>query len=127
MTILVDTSVMVDHLRGHTGARTALRTARATGERLLASVLSKIEILAGVRPGEERATEELLRVFEWIGVDDELAERAGEIAQAYVRSHPGVDPVDYAIAATAERFGAALWTRNRKHFPMLPDLAEPYA
>ena len=127
MTILVDTSVMIDHLRGHEGARAALGTARTSGERLLASVLTKIEVLAGVRDGEERATQALLRVFEWIAVDDDLAERAGAMAQAFVRSHPGVDPVDYAIAATAERFEAELWTRNLKHFPMLPELTEPYA
>ena len=31
------------------------------------------------------------------------------------------------VAATAERLGADLLTRNRKHFPMFPDLREPYA
>jgi predicted nucleic acid-binding protein len=126
MTILVDTSVMIDHLRRHEGARAALTGARAAGERMIASVLSKIEVLSGVRDGEERATDELLRVFEWIDVDDELAGRAGAIARAFVRSHPGVDPVDYAIAATVERFDARLWTRNRKHFPMFAELSDPY-
>lgn len=126
MTILVDTSVMVDHLRGHPGARSALAAAGAEGQRRIASVLSKIEILAGTRPGEEHATTALFRVFEWVPVDDALAERAGQIARSFVRSHPGVDPVDYAIAATAERYEAALWTRNRKHFPMIPDLSRPY-
>ncbi len=127
MTILVDTSVMIDHLRGHEAARAALVAARASEERLLASVLSKIEVIAGMRTDEERATHALFRVFEWIAVDDELAERAGAIARSFVRTHPRVDPVDYAIAATAERFDAALWTRNRKHFPMFPDLPDPYA
>ena len=117
---------MVDHLRGHPGARQALGRARSEGERLIASVLSKIEVLAGIRAGEEQATRELLRVFEWIPVDEELADDAGTMAQTFVRSHPGVDPVDYAIAATTDRFDAVLWTRNRKHFPMFPDVADPY-
>jgi predicted nucleic acid-binding protein len=127
VTILVDTSVMVDHLRGHPGARSALADARASEKRLIASVLSKVEILAGVRPAEEQATRELFHVFEWISVDDALAERAGALAQRFVRSHPGVDPVDYAIAATAEHFGAELWTGNAKHFPMFPELPDPYS
>jgi hypothetical protein len=127
MTILVDTSVMIDHLRGLPEARAALGRTRAGGQRLIASVLSKIEILAGVRPGEDEATRDLFRAFEWIPVDDAVAERAGSMAQGFVRSHAGVDPVDYAIAATTQRFEAVLWTRNGKHFPMFPDLADPYA
>jgi len=33
--------------------------------------------------------------------DDQIAERAGQLANRYLRSHPGVDPVDYVVAATA--------------------------
>jgi predicted nucleic acid-binding protein len=55
-----------------------------------------------------------------------VAERAGMLANRYLRSHPGVDPVDYVIAATAQHLGAELWTRNLKHFPMFPGLSAPY-
>ena len=41
-------------------------------------------------------------------------------------SHPGVDPVDYVIAAMAERLDARLWTRNVRHFPMFAGLESPY-
>lgn len=126
MTIVVDTSVLIDHLRGREAARTALRQAVAEGEPLAASVLTKVEILAGMRPAERRATEQLFTVLEWIPVDDALAESAGRIANRYLRSHPGVDPVDYVIAATAYQLSAELWTCNVKHFPMIPKLAPPY-
>jgi len=62
----------------------------------------------------------------WIDVDREIAERAGELARAYRRSHPGIDLVDYVIAATAELSGATLLTRNVKHFPMIDGLVAPY-
>ena len=124
--ILIDTSVLVDHLRGHGPARQALRAAADAGEHLACSVVTKVEVLAGMRPSEEDATRELFRALDWVGVDDEIAEHAGRLANRFLPSHPGVDPVDYIIAATADRLEAPLWTRNLKHFPMFPDLVGPY-
>lgn len=124
MTVVVDTSVLFDHLRGDDRARAAL--ARLQEEGLVASVLTKVEILAGVRPTEERGTRALLDVIEWLDVDEDLADRAGAYARRYLRSDPGVEVVDCVIAATTDRLGATLLTRNRKHFPMFPDLDDPY-
>ncbi len=126
MTILVDTSVLIDHLRGDDAAREALRDAVADGERLAASVLTRVEVLAGMRSSEEPATRRLLGSLDWIDVDNDLAERAGTLANRFLRSHPGIDPIDFVIAATAERLEARLWTRNVRHFPMFPDLTAPY-
>jgi predicted nucleic acid-binding protein len=55
-----------------------------------------------------------------------MAERAGMLANRYLRSDLGVDPVDYVIAATAQHLGAELWTRNLTHFLMFPGLKAPY-
>ncbi|MCY4614980.1 MAG: type II toxin-antitoxin system VapC family toxin [Chloroflexi bacterium] len=126
MAIVVDTSVLIDHLRGEDAAREALRGATLDGERLVASVLTKVEVLAGMRTAEEDATRRLMDSLDWIEVDEDLAERAGALANRFLRSHPGIDPVDYVIAATVERLDARLWTRNVRHFPMFPELAAPY-
>ena len=126
MTIIVDTSVLIDHLRGNSDARRALADALNDDQRLACSVLTKVEVLAGMRPDEERATRRLLDALDWIPVDNGIAERAGALANTYLRTHPGVDPVDYVIAATTQQLDAALWTRNVKHFPMFPNLAPPY-
>jgi predicted nucleic acid-binding protein len=48
------------------------------------------------------------------------------LANRYRRSHPGVDTVDYVIAATAQQLEADLWTATSKHFPMVPGLSAPY-
>jgi predicted nucleic acid-binding protein len=126
MTIVVDTSVLIDHLRGDERAHRALRSAADQGQRLVASVVTKVEILAGMRAEEEPKTRSLMRVLDWIPVDDGIAEQAGQLANRFLRSHPGVDPVDYIIAATTRTLDAALWTRNIKHFPMIADLSPPY-
>lgn len=125
MTILVDTSVLIDHLRGDAAARRALADAAEHGERLACSVVTRVEVLAGMRP-EEPPTRRLLSALDWIAVDEEVAERAGVLANRFLRSHPGVDPVDFIIAATAELHEATLWTRDVEHFPMIADLAPPY-
>lgn len=126
MTVLVDTSILIDHLRGNTDARQALRTAADSGQRVAASVVTKVEALAGMRPTEVTRTRRLLDIIDWIDVDEAIAEQAGTLASQYLRSHPGVDPIDHIIAATAQALDADLWTTNLKHFPMFPELASPY-
>ncbi len=126
MTIVVDTSVLIQVLRRDERALSLLELAIANGEGVAASVLSRVEVLTGMRPAETHATQRLFDSLEWVNVDSALADRAGDLARRYVRSHPGIDPVDYVIAATTEHLGAELWTHNLKHFPMFPGLQAPY-
>lgn len=126
MTVVVDTSVLIQVLRADERARALLEIAIGNGDRVTASVLSRVEVLAGMRPEEAYDTQRLFESVEWIDVDPDLADRAGDLARRYLRSHPGIDPVDYVIAATTERLSADLWTHNLKHFPMFPGLQRPY-
>lgn len=126
MIVVVDTSVLIDHLRGDERAHATFRDAIESGRTLAASVLTKTEVLAGMRAPEEAATRCLLGALQWVEIDDRLTERAGMLANQYLRSHPGVDVVDYVIAATTELLGAELWTRNVRHFPMFSGLNPPY-
>lgn len=127
MIVVIDTSVLIDHLRGAPRAHRALTEVKAKGGTPAASVLTKVEILAGMRSGERPEIRRLIGTLDWHEVDDELAERAGALACQFLRSHPGIDVVDFVVAATAERLGADLLTGNRKRFPMFPNLRDPYA
>ncbi|HVM14209.1 MAG TPA: type II toxin-antitoxin system VapC family toxin [Egibacteraceae bacterium] len=124
--IVADSSVLVDHLRGKEASRQALRSARTAGERVQASVLSRTELLVGMRAHQKRLTKRLVDQIEWIPVDEWIADRAGELGRAYRASHPGIGVIDLVIAATVERVRGQLWTSNVKHFPMFEDLAPPY-
>ena len=126
MTVVVDTSVLIDHLRGLDDARQVLADLVDADEHLAGSVLTRMEIHAGARSSERASIQALLDVVEWIPVTVDVADRAGELARQYLRSHPGIDAVDYVIAATTEQVRGRLLTRNVKHFPMLPDLVAPY-
>ncbi|MCI0637423.1 MAG: type II toxin-antitoxin system VapC family toxin, partial [Actinobacteria bacterium] len=125
VTIVADTSVLVDYLRGHEPARAAVTDALRSN-RVVVSLVSKIEVLAGMRPDEETRTYRLFGQLEWADVDDDVAERAGRLAAAFARTHKGVELADFVVAATADLLDATLWTRNRRHFPMFVDLPDPY-
>ena len=125
--LLIDTSVLVDHLRGDPRAAGLLVDAVLRGDELWSVTVVRTEILAGLRRGEEAATRRLLDQLHWQEVTVEIADRAGELARRYLRSHPGVDTVDHLVAAAALALGADLKTRNVKHFPMFPKLLPAYA
>lgn len=124
--VLLDTSVLIDVLRGVEPARNALIGARRSGESLVSSCVVRAEILAGMRSAERPATSALLASIGWLPVDEAVGDRAGALARAHRRSMPGVDNADFLIAATAEIAGARLWTRNVRHFPFINGLAAPY-
>lgn len=125
MTTLVDTCVLIDVLRGDERARTALQGVVDRGERIVGSVLTRTEIIAGTRAHEEATVAALFGIVGWLPVES-TADRAGRYAQQYARSHRGIDVVDFVIAATADLASATLLTRNVKHFPMFADLRSPY-
>jgi predicted nucleic acid-binding protein len=126
MRLLVDTSVLIDHLRGDSRAVRMLVDAVVHGGELWSMTAVRAEILAGLRRGEETVTRRLLDHLRWIDVTVDIADRAGELARRYLRSHPGIDTVDYLIAAAAESVGAELKTQNVKHFPMIAGLKPAY-
>ena len=125
MSVLIDTSILIDYLRGHEDARELLERERVNGT-LHASEITRIEILAGMRQSEEEGTRALLSTLTWHPVDIEIAEVAGSLGRRWLRSHHTIDSADLAISATALHADAKLLTRNIKHFPMFPDLQTPY-
>jgi predicted nucleic acid-binding protein len=124
---LLDTTVAIDHLRGDARATQLLERLTDGGEALLASELSRFELLAGMRPDELGATELFMGALTWVPIDEEIARLAGSMAAEYRRAYSGIDAIDYLIAATATVVGADLLTTNVRHFPMIPRLRAPYA
>lgn len=126
MRVLLDTSVLIDHLRGLEAATTYLANVKSRGDELWGVSVLRTEVFAGMLPKEEKATRAFLDEIEWLDVGVELADRAGDLARSYLKSHPGVDTIDYIVAASADALDAGLATTNLKHFPMFPGLTKPY-
>jgi predicted nucleic acid-binding protein len=124
--LLLDTSVIIDHLRGDARAVGLLREAVEAGDELWSLTVVRTEVLAGMRRGEEASTLALLGALRWQDVSIEIADRAGDLARRYLKRFPGVDTIDYLLAACALGLEARLLTKNVKHFPMLAELTAPY-
>ncbi len=89
--VLVDTDVLIDHLRG--------QAFEPGSDRVFCSVITRGELFAGTGTDEE-AVRRLLAPLVEIPVDRDLAEKAGRL-----RRTRRIAPPDAVIAATGSRSG----------------------
>lgn len=122
---LVDSDVLIAHLRGVDAAREWLREQREVSP-LAVSAVSVTEITGGMRSAERREVWQLLGSLRVEPVTSLAAGRAGEFMRQYRRSYNGIGIADYLIAGTADVRGLRLATLNVRHFPMFADLEVPF-
>jgi predicted nucleic acid-binding protein len=119
---LVDTCVIVDHLRGYVDAYEWFKRIANQPEtpQLVCSVITVAELFAGL-PAEatkgEEAVIKLLSQMDVIPVCENIARSAGIYVRKWRTSH-GVGLADALIAATACCLGAPVVTRDLRHYPM---------
>jgi predicted nucleic acid-binding protein len=123
--ILVDTDILIAHLRGVAAAHAWLRHTRQAGP-LTVSALSVTELTGGMRSEERHQVWRLLAALRIEPVTELVARRAGELMRQYRHSHTGIGLADYVIAATAHVHGFTLATLNTRHFPMFKKLQQPF-
>jgi predicted nucleic acid-binding protein len=113
--ILVDTDILIDHLRGSTNISNLIDS--SSGNTSFISVISIAEIYSFLFIQEYQAVDELLNMMTVINIDSLIAKTAGKYRMAYIKSYMLAVP-DALIAATAKINRAALITKNIRHFPM---------
>lgn len=123
--IVLDTTVMIDHLRGVPDAVTAVYRAGREG-RVLGSVVSRTELLRGAHPAELPRIGSMFDALDWVDVNHDIADVAGALAARYRGSHSAIDVPDHLVAATTIMLGAQLWTSNVRRFPVFDGLEPPY-
>ncbi len=114
---LLDTNVLILHFRNRPKITTLLSQWGATGS-LFISVVTRTEILAGMRPHEEQRTKVLFNALTSLPIDTMIADRAGRFIYQYARKGIQLSLPDVQIAATALEYDLTLVTTNVKHFPM---------
>ncbi|MDQ3033267.1 MAG: type II toxin-antitoxin system VapC family toxin [Myxococcota bacterium] len=107
--LLVDTDVLIDHLRGH-------RRFEPRRARIAYSVITRAELYAG-KATDEAIVDRLLAPFREIVVDRAIAATAGRLRRKLAIRTP-----DALIAATALEHRCTLLTRNRADFANIPKL-----
>lgn len=115
--MLIDTNILIDYLRGKADAVNFLTASFSGGNIIYCSVITRIELISGLRPGEELIISRLLDTFEEIEVTRKIADIAGKYMNLYSKSH-GIFTPDAIIAASAKYTEAVLYTLNGRHFPM---------
>jgi predicted nucleic acid-binding protein len=124
--ILIDSDVLIAHLRGVPAAGQWLVGARSADGPLHVSVVSVAEITGGMRAHEKRQVWRLLASLRVEDVNEVVARRAGEFMRQFRASHSAIGLGDYLIAATADVRGYELATLNVRHFPMFKGLRAPF-
>ncbi len=118
MNILLDTDIAIEVLRARD--QTILFKCSElidSGAAILYSPVTAAEVWAGARPHEQQLISRFFRALVCIPADYETGQLAGEFLRKYAKSH-SVEIADALIAAAAVQGESALWTRNRKHYPM---------
>ena len=123
MSIVFDTSILIDVLRADPAA---LDYVREVPEVPACSEVTRIEVGWGLRSAERTTAERLFQTIRWVPLDEPVARRAGELGRRWDRHRPGISLADLVIAATAEQVDAELATTNVRHFPMFERLRAPY-
>ena len=117
---LLDTNILILCFRKTEGYRALLDTL-AKDDTLYISVMTRLEIVRGMREHERNDTFNLLDSLEAIDITIEIADKAGELIRLWRTKGMILGDADAVIAATALNHELALVTTNAKHFPM-PDL-----
>ena len=117
MPILLDTTVLIDVLRGRSAARRLLGL-RDSGEVPFVCCINVEEIWRGVRGDEEDAAARLVDGLRLADLGVAEGRRAGRWRREATVRGITLSQADCLIAAAAMGVGARLATGNPKHFPM---------
>lgn len=121
--LLIDSNILIDYLRGR---HVAINYLRSLPVNFNVSVVNVAELYAGVREGAERTQlDAFVRAFVTLPIDSDIAVVGGLYRRDFGRTH-GTGLHDALIAATATVHNLTLVTLNQRHFPMLIGVIVPH-
>ena len=115
---LLDTTVLIGHLRGNEAITRMLLDLLAGRHSLGTSCVNVAEVERGIRPKERKAATDLLSRLHFLETTREAAVRAGRYQAEFERRGRTIHTADALIAGTARAHGAILVTDNVRDFPM---------
>lgn len=118
--VIVDTSILINHLRGTSEDFKILESLRLKRKiELFIPLIVITELFAGKEAGKKRIQIIFSKLIEGLSIIDlgiDSAKKAGEL----IRTYPQIpDPFDFLIAAIALENNAYIATHNIKHFKQI--------
>src|SRR3989338_7484298 len=112
MRCLIDTNIIIDHLRGDSSVTSFLEDIESKNIQASISVITEYELLifSKLTPKQEKEILSFLKIFVILNITSSIVRIAASFGRKY---HS--DIVDSLIAATAYKNKSILITRNTKH------------
>ncbi len=117
MILLLDSTVLIDHLRGR-GAADRLEALSRAGDLLTTTAINVEEVVRGLRKAEEEAADRLFAGLVVLPIGLAEGRQAGTWRREFATRGITLSQADCLIAAAAIIAGASLATGNPKDFPM---------
>ncbi len=115
---MLDTTVLIAHLRGDRDVTEGLLDLLATGHSLGTTCVNIAEVERGLRPRERKRVQALMDRLTFFETTRDAATRAGLYQAEWARKGRTIHTPDALIAGTARAHGAVLVTDNLDDFPM---------
>ena len=116
--VLLDTTVLIDYLRGREGARDRLRTVRERRDDAYVCAISVEEVTRGLHPREDDTFIALLDGLLVAPLRVAEGRLAGYWRRSLARRGRTITQSDALVAAASVGVGARLATGNPQDFPM---------
>lgn len=123
-TILLDTDIIINHLRGQKEDTLFLKRVMVEDEFLgMYSVITEVELFSAEKIEEQQAEEieNILSNLQRAELSRPVAKLAGNLMGGFRKSH-GLEMPDAVIAASALVHGALLATKNSRHYAFIPGI-----
>lgn len=122
MRLVVDSSILIDSLRGGPIWEEVLQNAKEDLELFLPTIVI-FELFSGKSSKDsiaQKQIHQLLKFFRKIELNQKIARHAGELRRDAGKN---IDSEDCIIAASAMDIGGTVLTLNKKHFAQIPGLS----
>jgi predicted nucleic acid-binding protein len=116
--VLLDTTIVIDLLRGRPETAERLRALRAAGDIAYTCAINVEETVRGLRPAEQAAVRRLFAGLRIAPLGEGEGWQAGEWRREHARRGRTLTQADCLVAAAALTVGGRLATGNVKDFPM---------
>jgi predicted nucleic acid-binding protein len=115
--VLLDSTVLIDYLRGRPAVQ-RVRSLRARGDTACTTPINVEEVVRGLRPSEQPTADEFFAGLVTLPIGLAEGRQAGTWRREYAARGRTLWQADCLIAASAVSYDATLVTGNPKDFPM---------